>query len=146
APVPARPAPRRGTGPWLLGGALLLAGGAAALWLRPGLLPTVPAATKVPAPLAQGPSGGAVTTAAAPEALPAGPSAADSTPSAPPGDSGVATVVLPARPLGTPETLCAGRNAFHHFTCMERECLRPVFRQHPDCRRWEQVGRRVESP
>ncbi|MDE2082491.1 MAG: hypothetical protein KGI90_14165, partial [Burkholderiales bacterium] len=137
---------------------------AAVLVLRPGAHPGAVAATAagavsagpvpapVPAPVTVAPA-----TAAAVTAVPITTASSVPAPAAsaapPPPESSVATVTLEraaprlrAQPLVTPELLCAGRNAFQHFVCMERECLRPVFRQHPECRRWEQVGRRGESP
>jgi hypothetical protein len=38
--------------------------------------------------------------------------------------------------IAGPEARCAGRNIFSHFACMERECLRSQFQNHPDCLAW----------
>jgi serine/threonine protein kinase len=44
-------------------------------------------------------------------------------------------------PGATPEARCSGRNPLSHFVCMERECLRPRFRNHPECQAWRQQAR-----
>jgi hypothetical protein len=48
-----------------------------------------------------------------------------------------AAAVPPATALVEgPEALCAPLNPLRRFVCMERECLRPLFAAHADCKKW----------
>jgi hypothetical protein len=58
----------------------------------------------------------------------------------PPRPAGAGSQAAPG-PEATPEALCAGRNPLSHFVCMERECLRGRFTNHPECRAWRQQAR-----
>ncbi len=42
----------------------------------------------------------------------------------------------------SPEGRCGGRNPIMYFVCMERQCLRSEFMEHPDCRRWRKDAKR----
>jgi len=46
-----------------------------------------------------------------------------------------------AAPAG-PEATCAGKRALAYFGCMERECVRGRFKDHPDCLKWHAQARR----
>ena len=52
-----------------------------------------------------------------------------------------APVASAAAVPATPEGRCAGLNVLRHFGCMERECVRSEFRNHPDCLKWHQAAR-----
>jgi len=41
-----------------------------------------------------------------------------------------------------PEAKCGGRNPLMYFACMERECWRSQFVEHPDCLAWRKDARR----
>jgi serine/threonine protein kinase len=95
-----------------------------------------------PARAAAAPPAGApvaAETATAPTPAPEPPPVAH----APPPPAPAPAPVEPSRPLG-PEGLCAGRNPILHFVCMERECLRSKFMQHPECLNWRRSARNPE--
>ena len=75
------------------------------------------------------PTGGAAGGTAAANTAPA---AAQQQP-APPAD--------PAQ-AASPEGRCGGRNPIMYFVCMERQCLRSEFMDHPDCKRWRKDAKR----
>jgi serine/threonine protein kinase len=48
-------------------------------------------------------------------------------------------------PGATPESQCSGRNPLSYFVCMERECFRSRFKNHPECQTWRQQARPREG-
>ena len=65
------------------------------------------------------------------------PVAATSAPATAPPAAGSAESALGA----TPDARCSGRNSLSYFICMDRECLRPRFKNHPECKAWRQQAR-----
>jgi serine/threonine protein kinase len=94
-------------------------------------VPAPPVAAAVPAPPVAAEAPMPPAAAAAPEALHAASQAA-------PAAAGRAAELGPG---ATPDARCAGRNPLSQFVCMERECMRPRFKNHPECQAWRQQAR-----
>ncbi|MBL8325075.1 MAG: protein kinase [Rubrivivax sp.] len=129
----------------------------------PATMPAAaPSAASTPLPAGVAPARPPVAAAAPPARVRPPPPVGPSPPGAAAGPRPAATPALPARPVpraepalppaavpgpaepgpgATPEGLCAGRNQLSHYVCMERECQRPRFRNHPDCQAWRQQAR-----
>ncbi|MBL8342960.1 MAG: serine/threonine protein kinase [Rubrivivax sp.] len=124
--------------------------------------PTAPSVAPASLPARTAPAGPPVAAAVPPVRLRPPPPGGAPQPGAAAGPRPAAAPALPARPGSraetavppaavpgpaepgpgaTPEGLCAGRNQLSHHVCMERECQRPRFRNHPDCQAWRQQAR-----
>jgi serine/threonine protein kinase len=117
----------------------------------PAPAPPPPAAAPRPAPVVQAQRppprpqpASAVVAAPAPQPAPAPapppvavtPAPAPVTPAPTPAPAPVPAPDPVPTAIAGPEARCAGRNIFSHFACMERECLRSQFQNHPDCLAW----------
>ena len=104
----------------------------------PGIATSPTAAPEsVPAPARGARTGTGTRSAAAVTGTAASPTVGAASPSAAP----VAASGAEPGPGATPEARCVGRNPLSHFVCMERECLRGRFKNHPECLSWRQQAR-----